>query len=166
MRISCFLLENGSKSLITRKEYPKLTVSHQPEIKKSQPQSLLAYSKRSLVNRNSYSRDFGLLNASNDCIFVRGISWITGKAQLKEYFEQFGPIIDVDMRVNRDIGIHSGSASIKFKHEGMMKDLLERDRYHIIDGKKVTITPYYIKGVLKQMTRSHPRKDNNDLTGL
>ncbi|KRX84176.1 Paired box protein Pax-9 [Trichinella sp. T6] len=71
-------------------------------------------------------------------IYVTSLSWITGKAQLYNYFKQFGFITNVYIPYNKKTGLSNNYALIRFRSENAVQNVLQHEK-HEIDGKVIKV---------------------------
>jgi len=85
------------------------------------------------------SKDKETVNAAEDRkIFVGGLSWETREPQLKEYFEKFGEVETVNLKMNPQTGRSRCFAFIVFKDSSSVKPVFDAGD-HAINSKKVDI---------------------------
>lgn len=78
-------------------------------------------------------------NAAEDRkIFVGGLSWETREPQLKEYFEKFGEVESVNLKLNPQTGRSRCFAFIVFKEASSVKPVFDAGD-HAINSKKVDV---------------------------
>jgi len=78
-------------------------------------------------------------NAAEDRkIFVGGLSWETRDQQLKEYFEKFGEVESVNLKLNPQTGRSRCFAFIVFKESSSVKPVFDAGD-HAINSKKVDV---------------------------
>jgi len=68
-------------------------------------------------------------------LFVGGLSWETGEAQLKEYFGKFGEVEAVSLKLNAETGKSRCFAFIIYKESASIAKVFEQTE-HAINSKK------------------------------
>ena len=71
-------------------------------------------------------------------LFVGGLSWETGEAQLKEYFGKFGEVEAVSLKLNAETGKSRCFAFIIYKESASIAKVFEQTE-HAINSKKVDV---------------------------
>ncbi|KRZ07340.1 Paired box protein Pax-9 [Trichinella zimbabwensis] len=71
-------------------------------------------------------------------IYVSSLSWITGKAQLYNYFKQFGYVTNVYIPYNKKTGLSNNYALVRFRSENAVQNVLQHGK-HEIDGKTIKV---------------------------
>lgn len=71
-------------------------------------------------------------------LFVGGLSWETGEAQLQEYFAQFGELETVDLKVDPVSRKSRCFAFVVYKDPADVAKVFERQE-HAINSKKVDV---------------------------
>ncbi|KRX95600.1 Paired box protein Pax-9 [Trichinella pseudospiralis] len=71
-------------------------------------------------------------------IYISSLSWITGKAQLYNYFKQFGYVTNVYMPYNKKTGLSNNYALVRFRSENAVQNVLQQGK-HEIDGKTIKV---------------------------
>merc|ERR1712158_214708 len=71
-------------------------------------------------------------------LFVGGLSWETGEAQLKEYFGKFGEVEAVSLKLNAETGKSRCFAFIIYKESASITKVFEQTE-HAINSKKVDV---------------------------
>lgn len=71
-------------------------------------------------------------------LFIGGLSWETREAQLKEYFEKFGPVDTVNLKMNPLTGKSRCFAFIVFKNAADVDKVVAAGE-HAINSKKVDV---------------------------
>jgi len=78
-------------------------------------------------------------NAAEDRkIFVGGLSWETREPQLKEYFEKFGEVESINLKLNPQTGRSRCFAFVVFKEASSVKPVFDAGD-HAINSKKVDV---------------------------
>ncbi|XP_049412247.1 uncharacterized protein LOC125875189 isoform X1 [Solanum stenotomum] len=72
-------------------------------------------------------------------LFVGGISWMTTKESLREYFSKFGQVADSVVMYQKISGMPLGFGFVTYADPEIADKVLKED--HTIDGKKVEFSP-------------------------
>lgn len=71
-------------------------------------------------------------------LFINNLPWTVGNRELKNYFAEFGRVINSVVVFNKDTGISKGYGFIKyFNSEAYEK--IKNQKIHVIDGWAVSI---------------------------
>lgn len=72
-------------------------------------------------------------------LFVGGLSWETGDKHLKEYFEKYGPVEKVELKLDAMTGRSRGFAFIVYESAESVAKVMEVGDGHAINSKKVDV---------------------------
>jgi len=71
-------------------------------------------------------------------LFVGGLAWDSTEESIKEYFEKFGTVQEVNLKRNKeDPSKHRGFCFVKFSTQEFADSVLSQSEPHFIDGSKV-----------------------------
>jgi len=93
-----------------------------------------------------------------DKIFVGGLSWQTTEESLRYHFEQYGPVVSVEVTRDRNSGYPRGFAFVVFKDIETV-DLVMKEARHEINHKIVDVKRAQARGV------APPSIHRNDAAG-
>ena len=89
-------------------------------------------------------------------IFVGGLSWNTNQVKLKNYFEQFGPVQDCALMVEKDTGRSRGFGFVIMKNTIDLYKIFNKSA-HKLDGKQID----WKKAVPKDKVKGNSRSGSN-----
>jgi len=92
-------------------------------------------------------------------IFVGGLSKSTIPAALREHFEQYGEVVEVDVKVDRESKRSKGFGFVTFAEPYMVNNCFDDPQDHIIDGKWVDIKRYDPVAADGGRASDHDRED-------
>lgn len=78
-------------------------------------------------------------------LFVGGLGWDTKRAELHDYFSQFGPLVQAEVMYNRDTGVPRGFGFVTFMNENDA-DAAMAKRHHQINHKTAEVKYAVKKG--------------------
>ena len=99
-----------------------------------------------------------------DKIFVGGLSWQTTEESLRYHFEQYGPVVSVEVMRDRVTGDPRGFAFVVFSKEETV-DLVMNEPRHEINHKVVDVKRAQARGVAPpsiHQNRQHQQQHNNN----
>mmetsp|Transcript_16830 Transcript_16830/g.25449 ORF Transcript_16830/g.25449 Transcript_16830/m.25449 type:complete len:362 (+) Transcript_16830:108-1193(+) len=100
-----------------------------------------------------------------DKIFVGGLSWQTTEESLRYHFEQYGPVLSVEVMKDRVTGDPRGFAFVVFTSEATVDLVMEEGR-HEINHKVVDVKRAQARGIAPPSIHEHRRsKDQPDSAG-
>lgn len=79
-------------------------------------------------------------------IFVGGLSWSSTEETLKAYFEQFGPVVNVEIMKDRNTGNPRGFCFIVFSEDDTVEKIMQYGK-HTVDDKIVDVKRAQARGV-------------------
>ena len=88
----------------------------------------------------------GRVALDSEKIFVGGLSWQTTEESLRYHFEQYGPVVSVEVMRDRVTGDPRGFAFVIFSKEETV-DLVMKDEKHVINHKVVDVKRAQARGV-------------------
>mmetsp|Transcript_8079 Transcript_8079/g.11742 ORF Transcript_8079/g.11742 Transcript_8079/m.11742 type:complete len:368 (-) Transcript_8079:161-1264(-) len=91
-----------------------------------------------------------------DKIFVGGLSWQTTEESLRYHFEQYGPVLSVEVMKDRVTGDPRGFAFVVFTSEATVDLVMEEGR-HEINHKVVDVKRAQARGVAPPSIHEHRR---------
>lgn len=105
-------------------------------------------------------------NLDQGKIFVGGLSWQTTEESLRWHFEQYGPVVSVEVMKDRVTGDPRGFAFVVFQ-DGATVDLVMNEPNHEINHKIVDVKRAQARGVAppsihEKATPSHAGSDAGD----
>ncbi len=125
---------------------------------------------------DSYGPSSTTAQAQHDMakIFVGGLSWQTTEETLRYHFEQYGPVVSVEVMRDRETGNPRGFAFVVFKEDStvelVMQNLPHEINHKIVDVKRAQArgaAPPSIHGKLEgsEGTPSKSSQENNSSSG-
>jgi RNA-binding protein Musashi len=99
----------------------------------------------------------------SDKIFVGGLSWQTTDDSLRYHFEQYGPVLSVEVMKDRVTGDPRGFAFVVFTDEKTV-DLVMAEPRHEINHKVVDVKRAQARGVAPPSIHEGRRKEQQELT--
>mmetsp|Transcript_11452 Transcript_11452/g.12798 ORF Transcript_11452/g.12798 Transcript_11452/m.12798 type:complete len:392 (-) Transcript_11452:32-1207(-) len=93
-----------------------------------------------------------------DKIFVGGLSWQTTEESLRYHFEQYGPVLSVEVMKDRVTGDPRGFAFVVFTSDATVDLVMEEGR-HEINHKVVDVKRAQARGVAPPSIHEHRRKE-------
>lgn len=94
-----------------------------------------------------------------DKIFVGGLSWQTTEESLRYHFEQYGPVVSVEVMRDRNTGDPRGFAFVVFKDVDTVNVVMEEPR-HEINHKIVDVKRAQARGVAPPSIHHSQKRDN------
>ena len=85
------------------------------------------------------------VNSGHRKLFVGGLGWDTKRAELHDYFSQFGPLAQAEVMYNRDTGVPRGFGFVTFMNE-TDADAAMAKRHHQINHKTAEVKYAVKKG--------------------
>jgi len=76
-------------------------------------------------------------NLDDRKIFVGGLSWNTTEADLKEYFEKYGPVENSELKVDPGSSRSRGFGFVTFKDAETIEKVLEQKEPHMLHKKQI-----------------------------
>lgn len=76
-------------------------------------------------------------------LFIGGISWDTNEDRLREYFKNFGEVVEAVIMKDRTTGRARGFGFVVFAEPAVAERVVMEK--HLIDGRMVTIMTTYLK---------------------
>lgn len=102
---------------------------------------LIVHSELEIAGRRMES-DMGKL-------FIGGISWDTNEARLREYFENFGEVVDAVIMKDKTTGRARGFGFVVFSDPGVAEKVVMEK--HLIDGRMVSTCRSHLVSVMHQI---------------
>ena len=99
-----------------------------------------------------------------DKIFVGGLSWQTTEESLRYHFEQYGPVVSVEVMRDRVTGDPRGFAFVVFKDVETV-DLVMNEPRHEINHKVVDVKRAQARGVAPPSIHTSKQDSGGDITG-
>lgn len=99
-----------------------------------------------------------------DKIFVGGLSWQTTEESLRYHFEQFGPVVSVEVMRDRNTGDPRGFAFVVFKDVETVNVVMEEPR-HEINHKLVDVKRAQARGVAPPSIHNSRREEGSESGG-
>lgn len=78
-------------------------------------------------------------------IFVGGLSWSSTEESLQAYFEQFGPVVNVEIMRDRNTGNPRGFCFIVFTTDSTVEKIMQHGK-HTVDDKVVDVKRAQARG--------------------
>jgi RNA-binding protein Musashi len=100
----------------------------------------------------------GAVNLDADKIFVGGLSWQTTEDSLRYHFEQYGPVVSVEVMKDRVTGDPRGFAFVVFSKEETV-DLVMQEVRHEINHKVVDVKRAQARGIAPPSIHESRRPD-------
>ncbi|KAI3383981.1 hypothetical protein SNEBB_001771 [Seison nebaliae] len=83
-------------------------------------------------------------------VFVGGLDWSVEEKEIREYFEKYGEVLEVQLKKDKETGKSKGYAFILFAVKDVVKAILKDSKVHSINGKKVDVKSATMKGQMPQ----------------
>lgn len=80
-------------------------------------------------------------------IFVGGLSWSSTEESLQAYFEQFGPVVNVEIMKDRNTGNPRGFCFIVFTTDATVERIMQHGK-HTVDDKVVDVKRAQARGTV------------------
>merc|ERR1719401_2207688 len=116
---------------------------------------------RDRSDRGAPRRSHGSEEHKGCTIFVGRLGQSTTVEGLKGYFEQFGAVIDADVRIDNHTGRSKGFGFITFNDQRCARNCLERRDEHKIDGRWVDVKPYDEEAADTGTSHTVPAEEHN-----
>lgn len=72
-------------------------------------------------------------------VFVGGLSWDTTDASLRSAFEQFGPVVEAKVILDRDTGRSRGFGFVTFESTGAAQTAIQDMDGQSLDGREIRV---------------------------
>ena len=89
-------------------------------------------------------------------IFVGGLSWSSTEESLKSYFEQFGPVVNVEIMKDRNTGNPRGFCFVVFTDDATVEKIMQYGK-HTIDDKIVDVKRAQSRGAAPPSIHREPQ---------
>ncbi|KAM9840033.1 SRA stem-loop-interacting RNA-binding protein, mitochondrial [Aulostomus maculatus] len=87
-------------------------------------------------------------------LFVSKVPWTASVRELRQYFQQFGPVEQCSLPFNKLTGFHKGYCHVTFTTKTGFDSALEKD-IHVLEGTKLHVQKSY------QLVEFKPREGDS-----